>query len=359
MKDWVKSKEVVLLSVFAVLVPAFPLLADQSLPPPPAGFTVVPLEPSAQAIVDTDQGDLISAEMERDASLDAGSRTSLNYGWQVPPIGFKKTWEVLKASPEEPASLNNNTGISDEPAGKRPYKNGILEWRRVTRAMAPRSDKRVTYRGLWMSYASGKLFVIRVENAASKEAGQAWIDGYLDRVIAVGGSAVAKLRTPKSVTVYIPPDFVVDDQTTVTQYLGAYNVTIVEAHRPNQLPKPFVSPEEANLKLVYTKIIELSAAPQLWQQAQKEAEGEADDQSDSSRTFLKKETLGSGRTIYWYRLDPLTYLPRRLRLAQGTKPSVDIYDATILWRLDAAILTIKITEYVGNRETLRQWYGRN
>lgn len=352
-----RSRRIVLFVALALVAVALPLWADQPLPPPPPGFDSVPLNLEAQAVKDTGQGDFIMAEKTSDANCVPGSRTSFTYGWQVPLVGFDKSWEVWKNTPEEPAGSVTGMGISDEPAGKRMYKDGILEWRKITRAMPSCGNGGVTYKGSWMGYISGKLVSLLVENAGSKETGQAWIDGYLDRVVAAALSAPAKPRTPKLVEPYIPAGFAVDDQTTVTQYHGAYNVTRVTAHKSNQLPKPFVSPDESDLDLLYTEVLEPSMGSLMWQWAQRDAEKDSQE-PDSGQTFMGKETLEGGATIYWYKEDPLSFLPRRLRTAGGTAPSLHIYDATIIRKLEKGFVTVKITDFVGEQNLVRQCYGQ-
>jgi len=174
--------------------------------------------------------------------------------------------------------------------------------------------------------------------------------------MAAAVSASAKPRTPKFVEPYIPTGFAVDDQTTVTQYLGNYNVTHVTAKRVNELPKPFRNPEESDLDLTYVKIVDPAYVPLMWQQAQAEAEKESQAQSDSGRTFIGKETLSGGGAIYWYQEDSLRYLPRRLRAAAGDTPSLTIYDATIIQKFDRDVLKVKITDLVGDRDIVRQCF---
>jgi hypothetical protein len=178
----VNRKATIVFVAAALLGTSLPLMADQSLPAPPAGFTVLPQRPSEQAMKSSGVADSISAESPSDSSCKNAPRITLGYGWQLAP-GADKTVELMAKTPQDPPS--EVMGTRREPAGRRPYKNGVLQWeKRILLLSTGCPAGFTTYDGGWLGSVSGKLVTVGVSNVSSRETGQAWIDEYIDKVVA-------------------------------------------------------------------------------------------------------------------------------------------------------------------------------
>ncbi len=173
----------------ALLGMGLPLMADPSLPAPPAGFTVLPPRPSDKAMKANGIADKIEAEKESDSSCKNAPRITLGYGWQLAP-GGNRTVELMARTPQDPTS--EISGIRREPAGRRRYKDGVLQWEKRTLLLSTGCPAGfVTYDGGWLGYVSGKQVTVGVTNVTSKEAGQALIDEYIDKVVAAVNAGAA------------------------------------------------------------------------------------------------------------------------------------------------------------------------
>ena len=174
--------------VAAVLLgTGMPLMADQSLPSPPAGFTVRSLGPSDQAMKSSGVADRVTAERQSDSGCDNAPTITLGYGWQLAP-GADKTLEIMAKTPQDPPS--ELMGTRREPLGRHQYKNGILQWEKRTMLLSTGCPAGfTTYDGGWLGYVSGKLVTVGVSNVSSRETGQKWIDEYVDKVVAVAAAA--------------------------------------------------------------------------------------------------------------------------------------------------------------------------
>ncbi len=67
----------------------------------------------------------------------------------------------------------------------------MLTWRKVTTpavGSGPKCGEVVTYSGRWTGWLAGKLIGVGITKLyQSKEPGQAWIDAYIDKMIAIRG----------------------------------------------------------------------------------------------------------------------------------------------------------------------------
>jgi hypothetical protein len=157
--------------------------AAQSLPAPPAGFKTLPQGSSFAAMKARGLADRVEAEKSSDWDCTSAPKINFSYGWQVAP-GGDRVVELMAQAPQDPPS--EAMGTRTEPAGKRRYKNGVLEWQKWTTTMVQTDcpTQLVTYHGKWAGYVSGKLIGVSVTHVKSKETGQAWIDEYVDKVVA-------------------------------------------------------------------------------------------------------------------------------------------------------------------------------
>lgn len=159
------------------------------LPPPPPGFKVLDDGGTAKAMRETGVADAVRAEKPNTnwPNCISDPKIRLSYSWTAAPAAGS-TVEVMAQAPEEPAK---EVGLmKDEPAGKRKHKGGVLVWRSTTTrwagtAGACREDALVTHTGTWTGFVTGRLLGVGVDNLyGPKEIGQAWIDEYIDKVVA-------------------------------------------------------------------------------------------------------------------------------------------------------------------------------
>jgi hypothetical protein len=171
------------LVVAALFSGGLSLMAEQPLPAPPAGFSMLPQRSSIQAMKSKGVADMSIAERESDSTCENADKITFTYGWQT-ALGADKSLELMAKAPQDPAS--EMMGARQEPAGKRRYKNGLLEWKKRTLILATSCPAGfVTYGGTWLGYLSGKLINVSVLNVSSRETGQAWIDEYIDKMVAL------------------------------------------------------------------------------------------------------------------------------------------------------------------------------
>ncbi len=180
-------RKVAALVVAAVFSGALSLMAEQPLPAPPSGFGNLPQRSSIQAMRAKGVADMNIAERESDSTCEGADKITFTYGWQA-ALGADKTLELMAKAPQDRAS--ESMGTRSEPAGKRRYKNGLLEWKKRTLLLGTACPAGfVMYDGTWAGYVSGKLITISVSNISSRETGQAWIDEYADKMIALVSAA--------------------------------------------------------------------------------------------------------------------------------------------------------------------------
>jgi hypothetical protein len=171
------------LSVTVLIGGVVPLLAEQPLPAPPDGFNALPQRSSLQAMKSKGIADMTIAERDTDSACAGAGNITLSYGWQA-ALGADKTLDLMAKTPQDPAK--EVMGIRSEPAGKRLYMNGLLEWKKRTLILATSCPAGfVTYDGTWLGSLSGKLISISVTNVSSVETGQAWIDEYVVKLVAL------------------------------------------------------------------------------------------------------------------------------------------------------------------------------
>ncbi len=184
-------KNSIVVAVLLAGAAALPLAAQapaKAMPAPPAGFTVIPSNAMA-AMRAAGVADGIQADKPNDnwSNCIVDPKVRFDYGWTA-IAGADKSLELEAQAPEEPADVVN--GTRDEPAGKSRYKGGLLIWRKTTQPVVGSSgacrDGVVMYSGTWKAYMSGKLIAISVANLyKSKDAGQGWIDAYIEKLVAV------------------------------------------------------------------------------------------------------------------------------------------------------------------------------
>jgi hypothetical protein len=161
--------------------------AAKPLPPPPAGFKALADSPSTVAMRKAGVMDMIDSEKPNEGwpNCYIDPKIHFMYSWTTSPMGDKAV-EMMAQGPEDPAARTG--GSLDERAGKKRYRNGVLKWRKVTTTSvgtSPNCRETVTYTGQWAGFVSGKLIGVGVSNLyRSMEPGQAWIDEYIDKMIA-------------------------------------------------------------------------------------------------------------------------------------------------------------------------------
>jgi hypothetical protein len=161
----------------------------------------------------------------------------------------------------------------------------------------------------------------------------------------------AAFTPPKFLTPYIPAGFVIDEKQSATQNVGMFNTTNIVARKVNQLPKPFVTPEFADLLLGYAECTNAAYLPQMWKEAQENAENESKTQTNPRNSFIGKETINGGGAIYWYK-----GMNVNAQGARGEASEVTFYGAKIIKQMDKGVLTIKISDFVGERDIIRQCF---
>ncbi|HEX3043414.1 MAG TPA: hypothetical protein VHY08_01560 [Bacillota bacterium] len=161
----------------------------------------------------------------------------------------------------------------------------------------------------------------------------------------------AEFKTPKFLTPYIPAGFVIDEKYCKSQNVGMFNTTNIVARKVNQLPKPFVSPEFSNFELGYAETTNAAYVQPMWEEAQQNAENESKTQTNPQNTFFEKETIKGGGEIYWYKG---VYF--NAQGAKGEASQLTSYGAKIIKQLDKGVLTIKISDFVGERDLIRKCF---
>jgi hypothetical protein len=161
------------------------------LPPPPAGFKVIPKgsmdQMRAKGVADGVEAEKPNANWPNNCFFDP--KLGFSYGWPLSP-GGGQVIEMMAQVPEEPAS--GNTLTRDEPAGKQRYLDGVLTWRKSTSVVIGTTGSGcklkeiVTYDGSWAGYLAGKIIGVRVWHVyGGKAVGQALIDEYAEKVKSV------------------------------------------------------------------------------------------------------------------------------------------------------------------------------
>jgi hypothetical protein len=165
------------------------------------------------------------------------------------------------------------------------------------------------------------------------------------------GITSAAFKTPNFLTPYIPAGFVIDEKQCSSQNVGMFNSINIFARKVNQLPKPFVSPEFSYFELGYAETTNAAYVQPMWEEAQQKAEEESKTQTNPQNTFIGKETIKGGGSIYWYQGVAFN--------AQGAKDEagqLNIYAATIIKQVGKGVLTIKLTGFVGERDVIRKCF---
>ena len=163
------------------------------LPPPPAGYTVIPkgsmIQMKAKGIADGVEAEKPNPNWPNNCFHDP--KLQFSYGWQLSP-GTSQVIEMMAKTPEEPTSLSSQTGTRDEPAGKQSYLGGVLTWRKWTSPVIGTSESGcklkeiVEYNGTWIAYLADKMVSVSIWHVyGDKAAGQALIDEYAPKVKAV------------------------------------------------------------------------------------------------------------------------------------------------------------------------------
>jgi hypothetical protein len=182
------------LTVAAMTFLSLPALAQNGLPPPPAGFKALEQSSSQRAMKQAGVADSVRAEKPNAGwpGCIVDPKIEFSYGWTQRP-GAGQLVDMMAQRPEEPASVVG--GIRTEPAGKQRYKDGILIWKKTTTLAAGSSSAKcpdnqvVTYDATWLAPAGQKLLTIGVIRVyGSKTAAQAWIDEYIPKLISAAGA---------------------------------------------------------------------------------------------------------------------------------------------------------------------------
>lgn len=161
----------------------------------------------------------------------------------------------------------------------------------------------------------------------------------------------AAFTTPKLLTPFIPTGFVIDEKYSSTQNVGMFTGTNIVARKVNQLPKPFVTPEFSELLLGYTEITDSSYLSMMWNEAQQNAEKESQSQTNPNNTFIGKEVIPGGGVIYWYQ-----GMHFNGEGAKDEATQITFYRARIIKQVNNGILSIKITDFVGERDIIRKCF---
>lgn len=161
----------------------------------------------------------------------------------------------------------------------------------------------------------------------------------------------AAFAPPKFLAQYIPAGFVIDEKHSSTQNVGMFNSTNIVARKVNQLPKPFVTPEFSDLLLGYVESTDAAYVQPMWKEAQQNAEKESKTQTNPQNTFLEKETVRGGGEIYWYK-----GMNINAQGAKGEASEVTFYRAIIIKQFDKGVLSIKISDFVGERDVIRKCF---
>jgi hypothetical protein len=168
----------------------------------PAGFTVVTERDLGGSIII--EGTRANADVPK-PHADLGITASCS--WSASPMGGR-ILEMLAQQPEEPAGKIVGSVTREEPAGKLKYKDGVLTWRKVITPWVGSGSgpELVCYRGGWVTFHSGGLLSVGVNNfAGTKEGALALIDEMIQRVVRAQpgtpeakGSKGAKAKSKKT-----------------------------------------------------------------------------------------------------------------------------------------------------------------
>lgn len=161
----------------------------------------------------------------------------------------------------------------------------------------------------------------------------------------------AGFTPPKMITQYIPDGFVIDSNYSSTRDVGMFTATNILAKKKNPLPKPFVSPEYAIFELGYTQTTNSALVQQMWNEAYQNAEKESQSQTNPQNEFFEKETIKNGGAIYWYRGVHFNAMGR-----PEEADRVMFYKARIIKQMNNGILSIKITDFVGDRHSIQKCF---
>lgn len=161
----------------------------------------------------------------------------------------------------------------------------------------------------------------------------------------------AAFTTPKFLAQYIPAGFVIDEKQCSSQNVGMFNTIGILARKVNQLPKPFKTPEFSDFELGYAETTNAAYVQPMWEEAQQNAENESKTQTNPQNKFIEKETISGGGAIYWYKGMYIN--------AQGAKEEasqITFYGAKIIKQFAKGVLTIKISDFVGERDVIRKCF---
>ena len=164
----------------------------------------------------------------------------------------------------------------------------------------------------------------------------------------------AAFKIPNFMTPFIPAGFVIDETHSSTQNTGMFNTTGIVARKVNQLPKPFKTPEFSYFELGYAETTNATYVQPMWEEVQQKAEEESKTktkQTDPLNYFIGKEAIKSGGAIYWYQGMNI--------FAMGAKDEASLitfYGATIIKQVGKGILTIKISDFVGEQDAIRKCF---
>jgi hypothetical protein len=161
----------------------------------------------------------------------------------------------------------------------------------------------------------------------------------------------AAFTTPKFLAQYIPAGFVIDEKQCSSQNVGMFSTISIVARKVNQLPKPFKTPEFSDFELGYAETTNAAYLQPMWQEAQQNAENESQTQTNPQNKFLEKETISGGGEIYWYK-----GMNINAQGAKGEASQITFYGAKIIKQFDKGVLTIKISDFVGERDVVRKCF---
>jgi len=115
--------------------------------------------------------------------MDQGIR--LGASWMANPMAATSL-DMIAKQPEEPGGQVVGSATREEPAGKSPYRGGVLTWRKVIIPWigGGSAPDLVTWRGSWVGAGSGGLLGVSISNfVGSKEEALSLITGVIDKII--------------------------------------------------------------------------------------------------------------------------------------------------------------------------------
>lgn len=144
----------------------------------PDGFKITINQPSGPAVmVEGRKPNTACPKPHSNPDIVAG------YSWQPNPA-VAQTMAIIEKAPEDTPSNFGATKI--EPAGKLPYRGGVLRWKKSTTPWigSGKGEPLVTYSGGWVGPFNGGLLGVSINTMCGpKEGPLALIDGMLDKVI--------------------------------------------------------------------------------------------------------------------------------------------------------------------------------